>query len=173
MKNKFFVMIFLIFCFLVFSGNFLMAQEDEPPEEEEEEPVQARPRPWITLKSDRSLTKLRIIKLRNGRFSVDMRGIKAILEKAKINERVTIILQTKNGLNIANLGSYTPGRRRFLRRSRFTSIPRGFEDPLTALGPYFKNNSFKRTKFRLVFKNSRGSIMAFKSLHIDPDPVDK
>ena len=130
MKHKFFVTIFLIFCFLIFSANFLMAQEE--PEEEEEE-VQARPRPWITLKSDRSLNKLKISRLRTGHFSVDMRGIKTILQNAKINERVTIVLQTKNGRNIANLGSYMPQKGRSLRGRSFNSIPRGFEDPLSWL----------------------------------------
>ncbi|MEN8152806.1 MAG: hypothetical protein ABFR75_02190 [Acidobacteriota bacterium] len=162
MKHKFFVTIILIFCFLFISSAFLMAQE------EEEEFAQERPNPWELVKADRGLNKLQIRKLGNGRFFINMRGIRNTINKAGINEKITIILQTKNGRNIAVLGSYTPARGRSFRGRRFSSMRNGFEDPLTALGPYFKNKTIKRAMFRLAFKNSKGSIMALKLLQIAP-----
>lgn len=113
---------------------------------------------WGRLMEDESLKILRIIKLKNNRYKLNMNHLKGLLEKAKIREHVSIIIQTKDGKLVADLGSYRP---EIKREVSFSSMP-GFIS-------WYNGYSLPRTEnmeYSLLFKDINGQIKATKTVSI-------
>lgn len=86
----------------------LFSQPEE--EEEEGEPVQAFPNPlaWKQLEKMEMLKTLKITEIQQGQgWQFDLRNIKLALEKAKINQKVTILYVNPEGMAYP-LGTYSP-----------------------------------------------------------------
>ena len=82
----------------------------QPEDEGEEDPVQTRPNPlvWKQLEKTDNLKTLKITEVQKGQvWQFDLRNIKLALEKAKINQKVTILYVNQQGTAYP-LGTYSP-----------------------------------------------------------------
>jgi hypothetical protein len=169
-----------------------ICQEEEP---EEEEPVQARPNPmaWVTLKNDASLRNMGIKAVQNNRaLSFNLAVVKQALQKAKVNQKVTIQYLDAKG-NLFQLGTYAPSFRSMKKKATkrkatkkktshlarrainpqpeppmFRTIPLNKQIAISAA---VKSNpsSLKQTgKNVLLFKNAKGQIKAIIQLKSSP-----
>lgn len=82
----------------------------QPEDEEEPEPVQALPNPlaWKQLEKMEMLKTLKLKEVQNGQvWQFDLINIKQALEKAKVNQKVTILYVNQEGMAYL-LGTYSP-----------------------------------------------------------------
>jgi hypothetical protein len=108
MKKYMLVCLLMLLMLAVVLPAGLFSQEEE--EEGEEEPVQAFPNPlvWKQLENMNNLKTLKITEVQKGqRWQFDLRNIKSALEKAKINQKVTILYVNQQGMAYP-LGTYSP-----------------------------------------------------------------
>jgi hypothetical protein len=107
MKKYMLVCLLMLLMLAVVLPVGLFSQEEE---EGEEEPVQAFPNPlaWKQLENMNNLKTLKITEVLNGQgWQFDLRNIKSALEKAKINQKVTIVYVNHQGMAYP-LGTYSP-----------------------------------------------------------------
>jgi hypothetical protein len=86
----------------------------QPEDEGEEDPVQTMPNPlaWKQLEKMDNLKTLKITEVRKGQvWQFDLMNIKLALEKAKINQKVTILYVNAEGVAYP-LGTYSPLKRK-------------------------------------------------------------
>jgi len=106
MKKYFLVCFLMVLMLAVVLPVGLFSQ----PEEEEEEPVQAFPNPlvWKQLEKMDNLKTLKMTEVQQGQgWQFDLSNIKLALEKAKINQKVTILYVNPEGMAYP-LGTYSP-----------------------------------------------------------------
>jgi hypothetical protein len=109
---------YLLLCFLmvlmlavVLPVSLFSQPEDE---EEGEPPVQAFPNPlvWKQLEKMEMLKTLKLKEVQNGQvWQFELRNIKLALEKAKVNQKVTILYVNQEGMAYP-LGTYSPLKRK-------------------------------------------------------------
>jgi len=167
----------------------LFSQEDE--EEGEEDPVQTRPNPlvWKQLENMNNLKTLKITEVQKGQtWQFDLRNIKSALEKAKINQKITIFYVNRQGMAYP-LGTYSPLKRKVpasmkspttkekLKKKLINPQP---EPPRFHTMPSLKqvpqSMAKKMTDLRwkgknvLIFKDAAGQIKAVVNLSMGPIP---
>ncbi len=173
MKKNVWVCFLMVFI-LVLLPVSLFSQEEGEDEEGEGEPIQARPDPraWEALKKMEALKTIHIKEVQKGKvLEFDLTKIKEALEKAKINENVTVEYIASNGL-VYNLGTYAPSFRRVKRSSHINKRlinpqpePPGFPN-IPILKRVKKSAAIKQAamaskgKALVVFKDIKGQIKA-------------
>jgi len=103
---------------------------------------------WHTLKS-RGIKMVRLTPVADGKqVKVHMTGIRAALEKAAVNETVSVLLYV-GGKRVATLGRYAPSRKS--GKTRFSQMPAVKKIP---------GNIPRTQPGELVFVNGAGKIVA-------------
>jgi hypothetical protein len=107
---------YLLVCFLMVSMLTVVLPVSlfSQPEDEEEDPVQALPNPlaWKQLEKMEMLKTLKLKEVQNGQvWQFELRNIKLALEKAKVNQKVTILYVNPEGMAYP-LGTYSPLKRK-------------------------------------------------------------
>ena len=163
----------------------------QPEDEGEEDPVQTRPNPlvWKQLEKTDNLKTLKITEVQKGQvWQFDLRNIKLALEKAKINQKVTILYVNQQGTAYP-LGTYSPLKlkspgsmksptaKEKLNKNLINPQP---EPPRFHTIPSLKQVSnsmaLKMTDLRwkgknvLIFKDASGQIKAVVNLSMGPIP---
>ena len=163
----------------------------QPEDEGEEDPVQTRPYPlaWKQLENMNNLKTLKITEVQKGQtWQFDLRNIKSALEKAKINQKVTILYVNQQGMAYP-LGTYSPLKlkapasmksptaKEKLNRKLINPQP---EPPRFHMIPSLKqvpqSTAQKMTDLRwkgknvLIFKDAAGQIKAVVNLSMGPIP---
>jgi hypothetical protein len=161
------------------------------PEDEEEEPVQAFPNPlvWKQLEKMEMLRNLKITGVQKGQvWQFDLRSIKLALEKAKVNQEVTILYVNPEGMAYP-LGTYSPLKRKSPAKlkspaakekinkrlinpqpepPRFHTIPSLKQVP-NSMAKKMPDLRWKG-KSALIFKDAKGQIKAVVNLSMGPIP---
>jgi hypothetical protein len=173
----------------------LFSQEED--EEEEGGPIQAFPNPlvWKQLEQMEMLRNLKITGAQKGQvWQFDLRNIKLALEKAKINQKVTILYVNPEGIAYP-LGTYSPLKRQSPAKlkspanlrspsakeklnkhlinpqpepPRFHTIPSLKQVPRSAAVKIA--NLRRKGKAVLIFKDASGQIKAVVNLSMGPIP---
>jgi hypothetical protein len=161
------------------------------PEDEEEEPVQAFPNPlvWKQLEKMEMLRNLKITEVQKGQvWQFELRSIKLALEKAKINQKVTILYVNPAGMAYP-LGTYSPLKRKSPAKLKSPTAKQKInkrlinpqpEPPRFHTIPSLKqvpNSMAKKMpdlrwkgKSVLIFKDVKGQIKAVVNLSMGPIP---
>jgi hypothetical protein len=114
MKKYMWVCFLMIFMLAIVVPGNLFSQEEE--EEEEGEPVQAYPNPmaWKQLETMGMLRTLKMVQ-KGDAWEFDLKNIKLALEKARINQNVTIQYVNTKGMAYS-LGTFSPVKKEIQKR---------------------------------------------------------